>query len=145
PLITVTPYGLPAGSWGLMNVNDHGFTLVLQNELMSDLVIAWKAEPSQEGSEIWYSDGTFASYDPTSGQPLPVEALPPEETSATAGASSSSGSTPTTAVATSTLEIPLVSEPSTSTATSTASEIPPQEVVVIQESIASTSSTTASL
>lgn len=76
PLVTVTPYGITNGGWGLRNVNDHGFVMVLESEQTADLTVAWKAEPSQEGSKVWYSDGTSAIYDPTSGEAVPKEALP---------------------------------------------------------------------
>lgn len=70
PLVTITPYGIPTGKWGLMDVNDHGFTITLSNPETFDLVFAWKAEPSQEGAVMSFSDGTMAPYDPLTGQSL---------------------------------------------------------------------------
>ncbi|MBI4139326.1 hypothetical protein HY479_04255, partial [Candidatus Uhrbacteria bacterium] len=80
PLITATPYDLPVGQWGIRNVTDHGFTLVLEQIQTVDIVFSWKAEPSQDGSVMSFSDGTSATYDPLTGQPIvsPVAAPEPE-------------------------------------------------------------------
>ena len=79
PLITVTPYGLPTGGWGLRDVTDHGFTLVLSEAQTFDLTFAWKAEASQTGDAMSFSDGTASSYDPTSGLIFGPELPPVEE------------------------------------------------------------------
>ena len=68
PLITVTPYGIPTGKWGLINVNDHGFTIVISQEENFDLMFSWRAEPSLDGYNMSFSDGTSATYDPMTGQ-----------------------------------------------------------------------------
>ncbi|MBU1032329.1 hypothetical protein KJ937_00160, partial [Patescibacteria group bacterium] len=89
PLITVTPYGQTAAGWWLSNVTDRGFSIIVGEAPMFDLTLAWKAEPSPEGGIMSLSDGTFAPYDPLSGQVFAPEQsdpatepdpLPPEET-----------------------------------------------------------------
>jgi hypothetical protein len=70
PLVTVTPYGVPTSKWGLMNVTDHGFTITLSSPENFDLILSWKAEPSGEGGVMSFSDGTSATYDPLTGQPV---------------------------------------------------------------------------
>ncbi len=132
PLVTITPYGLPVGGWGLANVNDHGFTVVLESEQSFDLVLAWKAEPSQDGGEMWYSDGTFAPYDPTSGLPVLQEIEEAPVTEETASASSSTPDTTQDVTTSSTTSAPPPEETSTSSTPSSPSEEPaappPEEV-----------------
>jgi hypothetical protein len=70
PLVTVTPYGLPTGHWGISDVTDHGFTIILASPETFDQVFAWKAEPSQSGYVMSFSDGTASTYDPLTGQPV---------------------------------------------------------------------------
>ncbi len=77
PLITVTPYELITANWGVTQVTDHGFTITLTKPMMADVVFAWKAEPSQEGDRMSFSDGTSAIYDPTSGLPVIASSTPP--------------------------------------------------------------------
>lgn len=72
PLVTVTPYGQTTKGWWLTNVNDHGFTITLGEAPTFDLVFAWKAEPSPDGSTMSLSDGTSIPYDPTSGQTVGI-------------------------------------------------------------------------
>ena len=69
PLITVAPYGQATQGWWLANVNDHGFTIELGEAPSFDLLFSWKAESSPTGATMSFSDGTSASYDPTSGLP----------------------------------------------------------------------------
>jgi hypothetical protein len=78
PLITATPYGQVTGGWHVTNVTDYGFTIIVGEAPTFDLVFAWKAEPSPEGSTVWMSDGTSAPYDPLSGQTLAPELVPEE-------------------------------------------------------------------
>lgn len=93
PLITVTPYGLPVGSWGVTQVTDRGFTLVLSQPASFDLTFAWKVEPSQTGDRIFASDNTSAEYDLTSGQLIGSLQLPTTTTAETASSTDTSAST----------------------------------------------------
>ncbi|MBU1348724.1 hypothetical protein KJ781_01490, partial [Patescibacteria group bacterium] len=80
PLITVAPYGQATNGWWLMNVNDHGFTIILGEAPTFDLIFSWKAEPSPADATMSLSDGTSVPYDPTSGNPVaPPEIPPPPE------------------------------------------------------------------
>jgi hypothetical protein len=90
PLVTLTPYGMPTGKWGLIDVNDHGFTITLSNPETFDLVFSWKAEPSAAGAVMSFSDGTSGAYDPLTGQvigtpsgPTSTDAMPPDSSSST--------------------------------------------------------------
>ncbi|MCI0479841.1 hypothetical protein L0Y59_04820, partial [Candidatus Uhrbacteria bacterium] len=73
PHVTVTPLGDASQGWWLANVNDHGFTIVLGGPSDNDLVFSWKAEPTTKQGVMWYSDGTYVPYDPTSGNPIVTE------------------------------------------------------------------------
>jgi hypothetical protein len=68
PYITITPHGQASKGWWITNDNDHGFTINVGEAPMFDFVFSWKAEISPEGGIMSYSDGTYAPYDPTSGQ-----------------------------------------------------------------------------
>jgi hypothetical protein len=110
PLVSVTPYELPTGQWGVTQVTDHGFKIVLSKPESFDLTFSWKAEPSQSGDSYSYSDNTSASYDPTSGVPYgPL--LPPTSTT--------QGTTSTVSSVSSTTTVSNPSSTSTSSATST--------------------------
>jgi hypothetical protein len=107
PLITVSPYGLPTGNWGLINVNDHGFTITLTHPETFDLVFAWKAEPSVSGAVMSFSDGTSGQYDaltgqvvgsPTSSTEPVVPAAPTDTTTSSTDVAGDLGSTTGTAL-----------------------------------------------
>jgi hypothetical protein len=71
PLITVTPYGASMPLWGLSSVTDHGFTILLAESVTSDVLFAWKAEPSVRGNTMSFSDHASVEYDAMYGSPLP--------------------------------------------------------------------------
>jgi hypothetical protein len=68
PIVHATPYDLPTGEWGIRNVTDVSFTIVLMQEQTIDLRFAWTAEPSPSAGTIFKSDGTTASYNTMTGE-----------------------------------------------------------------------------
>lgn len=70
PVLRVTSYEVPNGTFGIREVSDTGFTIVLSEMQFSDMTFAWTAEPPTEVLM------PTPSIDPT--LPTPV-ILPPEE------------------------------------------------------------------
>ncbi len=69
PIVHVQPYGeVKAGMW-VTTPSDTGFTITLGEAPTFDLVLAWTAEPSATGEQMFFSDNTSLPYDPTSGIP----------------------------------------------------------------------------
>ncbi|MBE7525259.1 hypothetical protein HS096_02625 [candidate division WWE3 bacterium] len=68
PIIHVTPYDLPTGEYGIRNVTDIGFTIVLMQAQTIDLRFAWTAEPSPNSPILFQSNGTSAPYNQTTGE-----------------------------------------------------------------------------
>ena len=94
PIIQVTPYGIPVGGFGIHNVTDRGFTIVLLQSQSFDLVLSWTAEPSPSAPVMSFSDGTSVPYNPSTGEPQtpssPPESPPPPD-GGSSGSSTESG------------------------------------------------------
>ncbi len=71
PAVHVTPYGLPTGGFGVVQVTDKSFQIILAEPQVQDITFAWSADALPIGGKIDFSDGTTALYDQTTGQPLP--------------------------------------------------------------------------
>ena len=134
PLITVTPYGLANGTWGLVDVTDRSFTMRLSEPQSFDLTFSWKAEASQAGYAMSFSDNTASAYDPTSGQIYGPELPQPE------------AATSTVEVPTSTAEVPTSTVETTTTTVTTEPTVPslPETTTTLPEIPAETASSTTS-
>ncbi len=87
PVVQATPYGQVTGEYWFTNLSDTGFTIVVSEAPMFDLVFAWSVDPSSEDSTMSFSDNTSVPYDPLSGEvygpTLPPPEVPTSTTSST--------------------------------------------------------------
>jgi hypothetical protein len=87
PVVQATPYGQVTGEYWFTNLSDTGFTIVVSEAPMFDLVFAWSVDPSAEDSTMSFSDNTAVPYDPLSGAvygpTLPPPEVPTSTTSST--------------------------------------------------------------
>jgi hypothetical protein len=105
PAVHVTPYGIPTGSVGVIQVTDKSFQILTSEAQASDITFAWSADVLPVGGKIDFSDGTSALYDQTTGQPLPQASGP---ASAVVSSSSTAVSTDVTSSTVSSLGDPLL-------------------------------------
>jgi len=90
PNIQASSYGEVEGGWWINQITDTGFEIVLKQAQTRDVRFAWRAEATQSGENVYYSDNTYSPIDPVTGTGggvvIPTstesgtESPPPEET-----------------------------------------------------------------
>ncbi len=96
PIIQATPYGEAKGGYWFSDVSDSGFTITLANAPTFDLLFAWTVQPSTSGANIYFSDNTSASYDPLTGNTVPVAPAPAVTSTPDVSATTTTSDTTTT-------------------------------------------------
>jgi len=134
PNIQVVPYGDVGGNWWIDNPSDIGFDIMISGALDRDVRFSWRVEPSLDGENFFFSDGTYAPLNAGSGEPNlgPDGSLDIVATNTTAAPTAPASSTSSTTVT--------MVGPAVSTTTTTAT---PAQAPATSSSSTSTSTTTS--
>jgi hypothetical protein len=73
PNVQVTPRGSTGGEWWTDSYTDTGFEIIIAQAQDHDVVFAWRVEATTASDVMRMSDGTYATVDPLTGQPIGLQ------------------------------------------------------------------------